>query len=63
MVKLWDVITETYWTDDDGKLYLYNSEEEAKQVLREEGYKESFIQTAVEYVPHGIIDKSGYDLQ
>lgn len=63
MVKIWDVVTEKYWRDEDGQLYLYDNEDEAKEVMREEGYKEVYIETGVEFHPHIVIDKTGYDLK
>jgi len=63
MIKIWDLITEKYWRDEDGQLYLYKDENEAIEILSEEGYKKEYIETGIEFHPHGIIDKTGYDLQ
>lgn len=63
MIKIWDVVTEKYWRDDEGELYLYDDEDHAKKEMRDEGYKEAYIETGVEFHLHGAIDKTGYDLK
>lgn len=62
--KIWDVIDEKYLTDqDEGELILYPTEEECKEMLRKEGWKESVIENGFEYHPHYILDTDGYELQ
>lgn len=64
MIKIWDVIEQDYCHDENtGELILYNSEEECKEMLRKEGWKESVIENGFEYHQHLILDESGYELQ
>jgi hypothetical protein len=63
MVKIFDLVSEKYWvTSEDGELFLYNNEEEAREILRKEGYKEEYINTGIEFHLHTPIDKTGYEL-
>lgn len=66
-IKVWEIDRTKkaggyYWRDEDGEIILYNNIEHAKDAMRLEGYKESFIESGVEYHEHVEIDKSGYDL-
>ena len=63
MIKIFDLVTEKYWRNEEGDLFVYSDEEQAKEAMRKEGYKEEYIETGVEYHPHTPIDKTGYDLQ
>lgn len=60
-VKIWNLVEERYELNEDGELALFQTEEAAKQALREEGYKEEYIDNAVEYHPHYKIDTDGYE--
>lgn len=63
MVKIWDVIEERYWDNEDGEALTFENEIAAKNMMYTEGYKQEYMETGVEFHPHTTIDKSGYDLQ
>lgn len=63
MVKIWDIIDQKYWDNDDGEDLIFLDETAAKNMMYTEGYKREYVETAVEFHPYTPIDKTGYDLQ
>lgn len=62
MVKIWDVVKEQYWQDDDGEDLTFDSETAARNMMFTEGYKREYMETGVEFHPFTPIDQSGYEL-
>jgi hypothetical protein len=56
MIKIWDVVKEEYWLDEDGEPFLYDNETAARNALFTEGYKQEYAETGVEYHPHVIVE-------
>lgn len=63
MVKIWDVVQEKYWEDEDGEHLIFADEIAAKNMMFTEGYKREYMETGVEFHEHTPIDKSGYDFE
>lgn len=62
-VKIWGVVEERYWVNEDGDVAWWKSEYDARRACKEEGFKDEYIDYGIEFHPYYNLDTTGYDLK